>query len=146
MTLDEVDLYMRTWIEILNNLMARFPSLVDLYMRSWIEITLHYGNVCFKEVDLYMRSWIEIALGSSDSPIVVGRPLHEVVNWNKDVVMTVSAAGRRPLQWGRELKFLLLPQNLSHSCRPLCEVVNWNVEHLSKPGMYYSQPLHEVAD
>ena len=82
MTLDEVDLYMRSWIEILNNLMARFPSLVDLYMRSWIEISFTSAkSFTFMSTSMWgreLKCWTFVQTGNVlQSTFTWGRRLND---------------------------------------------------------------------
>ena len=78
----QVDLLVRSWIEILKS--ARWSALiwVDLLVRSWIEITNKIVDGVNIYVDLLVRSWIEILTYAEKNEMKSRRPPCEVVNWN----------------------------------------------------------------
>ena len=99
----EVDLLVRSWIEINSN---RYFLVLLLSTSLWGR-ELKYPDIKLRQihlVDLLVRSWIEIYTASSKKGDTFCRPPCEVVNWN--------ATHHR------------LTTNML--CRPPCEVVNWN--------------------
>ena len=55
---------------------------VDLFVRSWVEIQVGSWKNWVEKVDLFVRSWVEIVQSVKASIKVDGRPLREVVSWN----------------------------------------------------------------
>ena len=100
-----VDLYVRSWIEIKKERKKRKMKTVDLYVRSWIEICIWSIYDQKLVVDLYVRSWIEIMDGKDHVEMELGRPLCEVVNWNRSRSRWKWHWMKSTSTWGRELKY-----------------------------------------
>ena len=60
---------------------------VDLFVRSWVEIMKFFFFFHSGTVDLFVRSWVEIAALAASIDWKAGRPLREVVSWNVAVVI-----------------------------------------------------------
>ena len=100
-----VDLFVRSWVEILKSKNEVEESRVDLFVRSWVEMLNCLYNYKSVDVDLFVRSWVEIHIPSIHNRTLLCRPLREVVSWNH-LLSTIYAS------WVR---------------RPLREVVSWNI-------------------
>ena len=72
---------------------------VDLLVRSWIEMLFPDIRTDYTDVDLLVRSWIEILFGKDRIKEVISRPPCEVVNWNMLVTkQNTHSLGRPPCE------------------------------------------------
>ena len=61
---------------------------VDLFVRSWVEMLYNALSALLEMVDLFVRSWVEILLDLESKPLRICRPLREVVSWNVSIDIT----------------------------------------------------------
>ena len=118
---------------------------VDLFVRSWVEIIPGIFHTPRDIVDLFVRSWVEIALPGDCGTRCVsstsswGRELKFSQNFFSDIFDKSTSS------WGRELKYLPQWKPLNHSSRPLREVVSWNNFSRGIAESGESRPLREVV-
>ena len=92
-----VTLYTRVWIEI-NAMPSPRPDIgVTLYTRVWIEICRCIATHNLAYVTLYTRVWIEISGRRTDNLFRLRHPLHEGVDWNRDLGYRRSGGIGHPL-------------------------------------------------
>ena len=106
-------------------LLIRTSLIVDLFVRSWVEMILTMiksqkasSTSSWGRELKFVRDW--------ELRFLEGRPLREVVSWNKYSGETYQEWERRPLRevvsWNRTVIFI----PWWGFCRPLREVVSWN--------------------
>ena len=166
------------------------PVPVDLFVRSWVEILSTSRTFPASHVDLFVRSWVEMSQHWSTRSWNHSRPLREVVSWNIYVISSRISSRLSTSSWGRELKYFLnysilfsvkvdlfvrswveiirsymmisirhrrplrevvswnfwYPEVLESDIRrPLREVVSWNTNRLIKKIFHLCRPLREVV-
>ena len=162
-----VDLFVRSWVEIINPATIVFSIVVDLFVRSWVEILLlqqfphqfwstsSWGRElkCFEQgsrkvtvtVDLFVRSWVEIYQMST---LLLRLQVDLFVrSW---VEITRIFRQKQKL-WSRPLREVVswndsTPEYVT-SCtsRPLREVVSWNIALVRAEPHTKGRPLREVV-
>ena len=122
-----VDLFVRSWVEIITFSSSAIFSKVDLFVRSWVEMPLRlsccniglstsswgrelkflallFFSVCI-QVDLFVRSWVEIIEIQESKPFYPstsswGRELKYFLSYS--ILFSVKSTS----SWGRELKYV----------------------------------------
>ena len=77
---------------------------VDLFVRSWVEITCWLYNGTLLTVDLFVRSWVEISMNDC-----IRLRKMSTSSWGRELKCLfkpmVARSCRSTSSWGRELKF-----------------------------------------
>ena len=143
---DEVDLFVRSWVEI-RNTERKFLRTWSRPLRevvSWNEII---GGVLTNHsmVDLFVRSWVEIRNWWSSYHIGQRRPLREVVSWNIRKHCNRDSNFSRPLREVVSWNFKQFFNQYMLCRRPLREVVSWNILWTYYITSSRGRPLREVV-
>ena len=140
---------------------------VDLLVRSWIEMSESIRGVDALIVDLLVRSWIEMLLSLRLHPVRMSTSL-----WGRELkcgtdslwefsILSTSLWGRElkflpgrlvsleylsTSLWGRELKCIQIIEKTLCNSRPPCEVVNWNDDNTFDLVVFDRRPPCEVVN